>query len=44
MLEDDLLQNLPLSNEAKATGLAAEILFYLVSEIKMNMFPKRVIP
>lgn len=44
MIDDDLMQNLPLSNDAKATGIASEILFYLVNEIKMNMFPKRVIP
>lgn len=42
--EDFLLQNLPLSKEAKATDIAQEILFHLMNEIKQNMFPKWVIP
>jgi hypothetical protein len=29
-----------LSNDAKATGIANELIYYLVNELRNNMFPK----
>ena len=42
--DDDLLQNLPMSNDSKATAIANEIMFYLQNEIWAQAFPPRVNP
>jgi len=39
-MEEDDLMSIPLSNDAKATGIANELIYYLVNELRNNMFPK----
>jgi len=44
LMEEDDLMSIPLSNDAKATGIANELIYYLVNELRNNMFPKWVNP